>query len=175
MAVSGMLASQGWHVTRFTDRFDANATEMSAYAVILMAERRASVVYLADPQHDHAMLPAVRKQLDDSTGLVLDAVRKCAATDPTVYSQLVADTTRSLAQLPVMRQRIDNRQASLIEVTDYYSGAMDALVTSLNLVTKAETVASAAIALMGTVTLLRADSVYLQADNSPSPLRSDQD
>jgi signal transduction histidine kinase len=164
MAVSGMLASQGWHVTRFTDRFNADAPEMSAYAVMLMAERRASVVYLADPQHDHTMLPAIRERLDASTGLVLDAVRKCAATDPTVYSQLVADTTRSLAQLPAMRQRIDNQQASLIEVADYYSGAMDALVTSLNLVAKAETVSSAAVALVGTATLLRADSVYLQAD-----------
>jgi hypothetical protein len=167
MAGSGMLASQGLHVTRFTDRFNADAPELSTYAVMLMAERRASVVYLADPKHDRAMLPAIREQLDASTGPVLTAVlgsTRRQTTPSPVYSQLVADTDAVAGPVAGQRQRIDNRQASLIEVADYYSGAMDALITSLNLVAKAETVSSAAVALVGTVTLLRAGSVYLQAD-----------
>ena len=164
MAVSGVLASRGLNTTRFTDRFSADTTEVSTFALMLLAERRASVVYLADPRHDRAMLPAIRNKLDTSTDPALTAVRKCAAADPTIYSQLVADTTRTLAQLPAIRQRIDNRQASLIEVADYYSGAVDAFIMSLHLVANAEPVTSAAIALVGTVTLLQAGSVYLQAD-----------
>ncbi|HET9654552.1 MAG TPA: sensor histidine kinase [Kineosporiaceae bacterium] len=164
IAVSAVLAYQGTQIARFTDRFNADTPGVLTFSQALMTERRASVVYLADPTHNRAAVDAARRDLDAIAGPVLAATQQRAATDPEVYSQLVTDGTRSLKELPAIRQRIDAQQAGLLEVEDFYSEALDAVATSLHLIAGAEPVPQAAVSLAGIVSLFKANSIYLQAD-----------
>jgi signal transduction histidine kinase len=176
IAVSGVLASHGLHTVRFTDKLDASAPEMTAFVTMVISERRASVVFLADPRRDlptppdpsklpdPSSLTAIRQQLDVTGRAVLAFARERAVLDPDVYRTLVADLTRGLAKLPSLRQRIDSRQASLLEASDFYSALVDSVATSMYPIANSEPVPQAAVALAGVGTAIRACGTYLRAD-----------
>jgi signal transduction histidine kinase len=164
ISVSAVLALQGLHTVRFTDRFDADTPGVSAFLSTVMAERRVSVVYLADPRHDRSLLPEMRRQLDATASPMLAAARGRAAMDPDVYLTLVTDVTRAMAQLPTLRQRIDNRTIGLLETSNFYSDLVDSLSSSMYLIANAEPVPGAAVAITGIASLVRAGGAYLQAD-----------
>lgn len=164
IAASAVLTYQGMQIIRFTDRYNADTPGVSGFVMGLMTERRASVLYLADPTHGKSALLGARGELDGLSEAVLAAARGRAATDPEIYTQLVDDVSRTLDELPTMRQRVDSRQAGLSEAEDFYSEAVEAVAISLHIIAAAEPVPRAAVALAGVVSLIRANNAYLQAD-----------
>lgn len=164
IAASAVLAYQGMQIARFTDRYNADTPGVSVYVQGLLTERRTSVLYLADPTQGKSALIGARGDLDAVSGAVLAAARGRATTDPEIYTQLVDGVSRTLGDLSAMRQRVDNRQAGLAEVEDFYTEAVEVVAVSLHLIAAAEPVPRAAVVLAGVVSLLRANSTYLQAD-----------
>jgi signal transduction histidine kinase len=163
LGASGVLVFQGTQTAKSTDRFNADTPGVTSLAVGLAVERRASIIYLTDRRHDQTTLPDLRRDVDNTSRQVLETARQRAVTDST-YAYFGADVTRSLADLPAMRKKIDSGQVGLLEIEDFYFGAIDVLANAVYRVVDNEPVPRAAVALVGVVALFKATAFYFQAD-----------
>lgn len=97
----------------------------------MTAERRASLVYAADPSPDHKTeLVGARAGFDQLLGAFAEISTEVSAAMPPGARDAITGFVRTMGQLPGIRQRIDAGQASRLAVYDTFDSIADSMIVA---------------------------------------------
>jgi hypothetical protein len=121
LVVTGALAYQGAQMRSFNDRFAVASPQATSFTTAMFAERRAAQLQVVNPQARPAELADARVRVDAALKSLTGVVRPLADDYPETYGQLDQFLTSMATNLPAFRQRVDRLEASIIEVSVFYS------------------------------------------------------
>jgi signal transduction histidine kinase len=163
LLVAGVLGSQGAQMRSYNDRSTKTSETASAFMVATLTERRASEIAVVSPG-TLGELAATRSQLDATLPPYVASVRNLSRDHPVTYAPAVTYLDGLKPRLTQIRERISNRQAKLVEVSEFYSDVSRHVADSLYTSTLTQPVARAASEATVGITLSRALDDLFDAD-----------
>lgn len=164
LVVTGALAYQGSQTRSFNDRFAAASPRATALTTAMFAERRASQLLVANPQMRSTELADARTKVDAALQPLIDDIKPLASDYPDTYGELDEFLASMVTNLPAFRQRVDRREAGVIEVSVFYSAVGDEVANWLYRNAVAEPASASGVEQTISVTLLRATDELLDGD-----------
>jgi signal transduction histidine kinase len=164
LVVTGALAYQGAQMRSFNDRFAVASPQATSFTTAMFAERRAAQLQVVNPQARPAELADARVRVDAALKSLTGVVRPLADDYPETYGQLDQFLTSMATNLPAFRQRVDRLEASIIEVSVFYSTIGTEVANWLNRNAVAEPASASGVEQTIAVTLMRATDELLDTD-----------